>query len=365
MIRNIYFDKLLFIIFLILIIIGIVFVYSALSTYQLYSSNSSIIIKKEILITSLGFLIIILTYLLPISFWKKIAYPLTVLTILLLILVLLIPTSGVKRWINLGFMNFQPSELAKLTTILFLATFIDRKKNEGLNNWSKLLTAFLVPFLISFLILIEPHKGAAGFIILIALLIIGSSYFSLKKILAISSIPIIILVFYIKNSEYAMKRINAFLNPMGGSENSHQVFQSLLAFAKGGIIGDGIGAGTQKLLYLPEIHTDFIFALIGEETGFIGCLFVISLFILLLFRGIYISLNRRDTFTQVLGVGITYMIVVQAAIHILVNVGLFPPTGFTLPFVSYGGSSFLIECISAGILLKISKEPIKSIFYGE
>ncbi len=364
MIKNIYFDKLLFIVFITLMSIGLVFVYSALSTSALYSSKASFLMKKEILIVIVGFTIMILTYLIPIDFWKKLAYPITVLTIFLLIIVLFIPHKGVHRWINFGFMNFQPSELAKLSIVLFLSAFIERKKDENLRSFTKLLIAFSIPFIISLLILVEPHKGAAGFIILLSILIISSSYFSFKKVLSIGILPISIITFFILNSDYAMKRIKAFINPMNGSENSHQVFQSLLAFAKGGFFGDGIGAGTQKLLYLPEIHTDFIFALIGEEIGFIGVLFLIFLFGVLLYRGISISLDKRDIFTQVLGVGITYLITLQAILHMLVNVGLFPPTGFTLPFISYGGSSFLIESVCAGILLRISKEPIKSIFYG-
>ena len=164
-------------------------------------------------------------------------------------------------------------------------------------------------------------------------------------------------------SGYAEKRIEAMLNPIENRTGiSYQVFQSILSFVKGGLTGEGIGGGTQKLKYLPEIHTDYIFALIGEETGFLGAVFVIFIFLLILYRGLKISLNLDDTFSQVLGVGITYMIVIQAFFHIAVNISLFPPTGFTLPFISYGGSSLLVMSAAAGILLRLTKEPKQTIY---
>lgn len=364
MVKNIYFDKLLFIIFFSLIITGIVFLYSAVSVGE-ESEKSSLILRKEIIIITLGILVMTLSYITPIEFWKKFSYISVLITITMLILVFIVSGGSVKRWLDLGFFNFQPSEFAKISIVLFIAYFTHRKKNENLNSWSKLFTVFSIPVFIATLIFFEPHKGAALFILILSILIISSSYYSLPKILTLSIPAFLVFFYFIFHSSYALKRLKAFINPMDGSNSSYQVLQSLLAFAKGGLFGEGIGAGTQKFYYLPEIHTDYILALIGEETGFLGVIFILILFILLLFRGITISLNRNDIFTQILGIGLTYMIVLQALFHILVNIGLFPPTGFTLPFISYGGSSFLINCTAAGILLRISKEPIKSIFTEE
>ncbi len=364
MVKNIYFDKLLFIIFLTLIIIGIVFLYSAVSIGE-ESKKSILIFKKEIIIVTMGILTMFLSYTVPISAWKKFSYISVGITIAMLVMVYIVSGGSVKRWLDLGFFNFQPSEFAKVATVLFIAYFTYRKKNEDLRSWSKLFVVFSIPVFLSILIFFEPHKGAALFILVLSVLIISSSYYSFPKILTLSIPAFLIFFYFIIHSNYAVKRLKAFINPMDGSDNSYQVLQSLIAFAKGGLFGEGIGAGTQKLFYLPEIHTDYILALIGEETGFFGVLFILTLFILLLYRGVSISLNRNDVFTQILGVGLTYMIVLQALFHTLVNIGLFPPTGFTLPFISYGGSSFLVSCMAAGILLRVSKEPIKSIFTSD
>ena len=364
MVKNIYFDKLLFIIFLALIGTGIVFLYSAISIGE-ESKKAALIFKKEIIIVILGILTMFISYTIPISIWKKFSYTAVVITVVMLILVYIVSTGSVKRWLDLGFFNFQPSEFAKVAVIFFIAYFTYRKRNENLNSWSKLFTVFSIPVFIALLVFFEPHKGAALFILVLSILIISSSYYSFPKIFLLSVPAFLMFFYFIFHSEYALKRLKAFINPMDGSSSSYQVLQSLIAFAKGGLFGEGIGAGTQKLYYLPEIHTDYILALIGEETGFLGVLFILTLFILLLFRGITISLNRNDIFTQIVGVGLTYMIVLQALFHTLVNIGLFPPTGFTLPFISYGGSSFLISCMAAGILLRVSKEPVKSLFVEE
>ena len=373
MIRNFYFDKVLVICFLILIILGIVFVFSATSVPSLINNKDPYYyIRREILWSAVSIFFMFVLYLTPIDFLKKIAYPLAVLTVILLVVVLIFPAhvsgTSVKRWLDLGIVRFQPSELAKLSAILFLAYFIHRKKNEKdfFNRWSSLITALSIPSIMILLVLIQPHKGAALFIAVLVFVVLFSSKFSWKKLLLFPALFLPLFLIFIMKSGYAEKRIEAMLNPIENRTGiSYQVFQSILSFVKGGIAGEGIGGGTQKLKYLPEIHTDYIFALIGEEAGFMGAVFVIFIFLLILYRGLKISLNLEDTFSQVLGVGITYMIVIQAFFHIAVNTSLFPPTGFTLPFISYGGSSLLIMSAAAGILIRLSKEPKQSIYRRE
>ncbi len=373
MIRNFYFDKVLVICFLILIILGIVFVFSATSVPSLINNKDPYYyLKREILWSAVSIFFMFVLYLTPIDFLKKIAYPLAVLTVILLVVVLIFPAhvsgTSVKRWLDLGIVRFQPSELAKLSAIFFLAYFIHRKKNEKdfFNRWSSLITALSIPSIMILLVLIQPHKGAALFIAVLVFVVLFSSKFSWKKLLLFPALFLPLFLIFIMKSGYAEKRIEAMLNPIENRTGiSYQVFQSILSFVKGGIAGEGIGGGTQKLKYLPEIHTDYIFALIGEEAGFMGAVFVIFIFLLILYRGLKISLNLEDTFSQVLGVGITYMIVIQAFFHIAVNTSLFPPTGFTLPFISYGGSSLLIMSAAAGILIRLSKEPKQSIYRRE
>lgn len=373
MIRNFYFDKVLVICFLILIILGIVFVFSATSVPSLINNKDPYYyLRREILWSAVSIFFMFVLYLTPIDFLKKIAYPLAVLTVIMLVVVLIFPAhvsgTSVKRWLDLGIVRFQPSELAKLSAIFFLAYFIHRKKNEKdfFNRWSSLITALSIPSIMILLVLIQPHKGAALFIAVLVFAVLFSSKFSWKKLLLFPALFLPLFLIFIMKSGYAEKRIEAMLNPIENRTGiSYQVFQSILSFVKGGIAGEGIGGGTQKLKYLPEIHTDYIFALIGEEAGFMGAVFVIFIFLLILYRGLKISLNLEDTFSQVLGVGITYMIVIQAFFHIAVNTSLFPPTGFTLPFISYGGSSLLIMSAAAGILIRLSKEPKQSIYRRE
>ncbi len=367
MISSFHFDKVLFLIFLLLILVGGIFIYSAISVKALYTSSYLVYIKKEILIFIVGLIALFLGYLIPIDFWKKHGYKIAIFAILLLILVLIFPAEtkkGVKRWLNLGLMRFQPSEFAKFAVVVFVATYLYKKrKDKSITDFQRVLGVFSIPAIIAALVLVEPHKGAAMFIFILTFMLAASSYlpFRYTFLPAIFSIPIFASFIYFSN--YARERIEAFIDPIHAK--STQVLQALMAFAKGGLLGEGIGAGMQKLMYLPEIHTDYIFALIGEELGFVGATSVVVLFLLLLWRGLKISLDRQDLFTQTLGVGLTFMITLQAAFHMLVNVGAFPPTGFTLPFISYGGSSFLIDMLAAGILLRISKEPVKSPFAEE
>lgn len=366
MVREFYFDKSIFISFLILLIIGVVFVYSATFTM----TDSFYYIKRHLMAVFLGLNVGLIAYLLPTAFWKKNSYILFGLSFLLLILVLVLPANpdGAKRWINLFIFNFQPSEFAKFATVVFLANYISKKAQTLKDSWMVVLFIYIVIF--SFVVLpiaIEPHKGAALYILGITFFMLISSKFRLKYILSplFVILPVFVLVFIFK-SQYALSRFKGMIDPNPHTKEGYQSFQSMLAFAKGGIFGEGIGNGTQKLRYLPEIHTDYMFALIGEETGFIGAIIVISLFMYIFYRGIRISMEKKDEFTSLLGIGVTYLITFNALAHMMVNLNIGPSTGFTLPFVSYGGSAIIMNCLYMGILMRISKEPSKVDFlkYG-
>jgi cell division protein FtsW len=372
MVRDFYFDKILLISFLSLVIIGLIFVFSATSVPSLISekANAYFYVKREIIWITLGLFVMLGAYVVPINFWKRFAYPSVILSIILLILVLLFPakvhSTDVKRWLDFGLLRFQPSEFAKFSLVLFFSYFVYLKDENQLQKTESMFAVLLITGLLAGLIIIEPHKGAAIFLTVLIFLLMLSSNFPIKKIITIPLIFTPIFAYFIINSGYAKERFIGLINPIEHrADTGYQAFQSILAFVKGGLLGEGIGNGTQKLRYIPEIHTDYIYALIGEETGFLGAVLVIVIFLIILFRGVKISLKKEDKFTQTLGIGLTYLIVLQALFHILVNVSLMPSTGFTLPFISYGGSSLLMMMVYAGILLRISKEPDKSpIFKG-
>lgn len=361
MVRSFYVDWLIFVSFVLLVIIGIVAVYSATYTS---TTDPFYYLKRHILALVLASIAGYIAFATPISFWKKNAYLIFLISMILLIVVLVLPSdgTGTKRWINLGFFKFQPSEFVKFATVLFLAKHLERKEDK-LNSPEQVIVIYTIVGIVGILVAIEPHKGAALFLFILTGLILFSSKAKLKYVLApVGLIIPVFVVFFIFKSHYAVNRLKGWLNPDPSSKEGYQPFQAMLSFAKGGPFGEGIGMGTQKLKYLPEIHTDYIFSLIGEETGLIGTSLVMILFFIILYRGIKTSLEKEDLFTQILGLGVTYILTMNSIFHIFVNLNLFPSTGFTLPFVSYGGSSLIMSFVYIGILLRISKEPVKVVY---
>ncbi len=356
MVRSKYFDWYIFVAFILLVILGVVFIYSA--TYTA-TTDTLHYLKRHLLAITIASIFLVGAYLTPMHFWEKNAYLIFILALFLLISVYALPTDSTHthRWINLGFFKFQPSEFMKFAMVLFLAKYLSRK-DDILDKKEPVILVYSVLLVVMILIALQPHKGAALFIAFLTLILLFYTRAKLRYIL----FPVFIIlpaffVFFILRSNYAISRFKGLLNPDPSSKEGYQAFQSLVAFVKGGPLGEGIGMGTQKLKYLPEIHTDYIFALIGEETGVIGTLFVILLFSIIFYRGITISLEKDNLFTKLLGVGITYILALNAIFHMLVTLNLMPSTGFTLPFISYGGSSLIMSFIYIGILLRISKEP--------
>jgi cell division protein FtsW len=289
----------------------------------------------------------------------------------LLLLAVFIPkvgitVSGARRWIRLWPSTFQPSELVKLSMVIFLARYISMpyfKKDSFIS--------FLIPIgimaIFQAVFLFQPDFGATinlG-IITITMLILGGTKLRYIMYLAALSIPVLVKLVM---QPYRLKRILAFLDPWSDPQGSgFQLIQSFIALGSGGLTGVGPGNGKQKLSFLPEIHTDFIFSLIGEELGFIGALGVVSLFLFLFYKGMSIA-NRMETgFRYYLAYGLTIMIVLQAIINFSVATGLVPTKGLPLPFISYGGSSLLVNMIAIGILLNLSRglKPVKIKDTGE
>jgi cell division protein FtsW len=254
-------------------------------------------------------------------------------------------------------LSFQPSEFAKLALIIFLAYFLE-KKGDRMETFSKgFLPVLIISGTMISLVMIQPDFGVALFLaaIVLVLLFVGGARVSYLSGSILASIPVVYLL--ISQVDYRYNRILGFLKPWeDSSRSSFQIVQSLLALGSGGLFGTGLGGGSQKLFFLPAPHTDFIFSVIGEELGMVGATITLGLFALFTIRGIRIALLAEDPFGTFLALGITAMISMQAIINMGVVLGLLPTKGLTLPFISYGGTSLLINAMGVGILLNISSK---------
>jgi len=261
------------------------------------------------------------------------------------------------RWIHWGLMSFQPSEMAKPALLLFLAFFLENR-TRNMNDWRNTVLPAVVPTLVFVgLIVLQPDLGTAitcAAITGCVLFVAGIELRYLGYGLLASLVPLYFLVFHVA---YRRARILAFLDPYSDPQGrGFHIIQSLIAVSTGGLTGVGLMEGKQKLFYLPEPHTDFIFAVTAEEFGLIGSLIVVMLFAIFLWRGLDTAMRTQDMFGRLLALGITSMIVVQAFINISVVLGLMPTKGIPLPFVSYGGSSLFFALACVGVLLNISKQ---------
>jgi len=358
---------------LILLGIGLVMVYSSsvdiaaaskLSNYE----NYYYLLRQFIFIT-IGFFIGYICFLIPIYFWQKMAPFLFIMGLVLLILVL-VPgigreVNGSQRWISLGFTNFQPSEVVKLFTIMYASDYVLRKSKQMRTIMKGFLPMLGVIVFTGFLLLLEPDFGALAVITLIALGILFLGGLTYKIFFSLIIFAPISIYFLITSSPYRMERIVGFLDPWADPfGKGYQLTHSLIAFGRGEFFGVGLGGSVEKLQYLPEAHTDFILAVLGEEFGFLGVTIVICLFAYLVLRMFGIakeSIQNKKHFAALMAQGIGLWFGLQGIINMGVNVGLFPTKGLTLPLLSYGGSSILMNIIALSIVLKIDHENRKNI----
>jgi len=305
----------------------------------------------------------ILTFLVMIMDYRKFreyAKPLLLLSIVLLVLVLVPGISrevaGARRWFRFKFLSFQPSELANLALIIYVADFIERKSNYIKHFIRGFLPLMCVLGVCALLILVEPDLGttvALCVVVFIMLFIAGVRAEYLLSVILVSLPALYLLIFSVP---YRRSRMLAFINPWLDPRGSgFQIIQSQIALGSGGIFGVGLGHSRQKLFYLPAAHTDFIFSIIGEELGLIGTLAVIILFIIFIQQGLKIIKNTVDKFGYFLALGLVLMISFKAIINIGVSCGVLPTKGLPLPFISYGGSSFIFDMVSVGILINIAR----------
>jgi cell division protein FtsW len=278
----------------------------------------------------------------------------------LMLLMVLIPglgssKGGATRWFQLGPVAFQPSELAKLSLIIYLAYSLD-KKQANIKSFSiGILPHLIISGALLSLIMLEPDFGTTvtlGTILFLMMFLAGVNLGHLGYLLG-TALPVFYLV--MMGAEYRVKRLTTFLHPWDDpARGGFQIIQSWVAFYSGGIFGQGLGGGRQKLFYLPEAHTDFVFSVLGEELGLIGVLATLGLYVAFVLRGIKVSRGAADLFGCLLGLGITSWIGLQTAINLAVVTGLLPTKGLVLPFLSYGGTSLLVALCGVGILLNIS-----------
>lgn len=302
--------------------------------------------------------------LLPLSFWQRAGAPLLLVSFVLLILVLLPgigrEINGAKRWIGFGLFNVQPSELAKLFTVVFLAGYLVRRREEVRNTWRGFFKPLVLLGMLGFLLLAEPDFGATVVLFgaAIAMLFLGGV--SLLRFIPLASAVLGAGVLVMTSQSYRMQRLLNFVDPWADQFGAgYQLSQALIAFGRGEWFGVGLGNSIQKQFYLPEAHTDFVFSVLAEELGMLGALISVALFVFVSVRALYIGLwaeQARQFFAAYLAYGLAVLWIGQILINIGVNVGLLPTKGLTLPFLSYGGSSLVICCVSLALLLRIEWE---------
>lgn len=351
----------IFTISVILICIGIVMIYSVSSIYawERYK-DSFFFLKRHISFLLFGALLTFLVMIVDYKKFRKYTKPLVLISLFLLVLVL-IPgigreVSGARRWFRFKFISFQPSGLASMAVIIYVADFIARKGNVIRQFLKGFLPSVCVLGIAALLIMAEPDLGttvALGAVVFIMLFVAGARVSYLLSVILASLPMLYILIFSVP---YRRMRILAFLNPWLDPKGSgFQIIQSQIALGSGGIFGVGLGHSKQKLFYLPAAHTDFIFSIIGEELGLAGTLGVIILFMIFIRQGIKIIRYSSDKFGYFLALGLVLMISLKAIINIGVSCGLLPTKGLSLPFISYGGSSFIFDMVSVGILINIAR----------
>jgi cell division protein FtsW len=345
----------------ILIAIGIIMIYSSSSMYAYESyGDSAYYLKRHFLFLIIGFILAFFTMSFDYAKMRRFIKPFLIFSIFLLILVF-IPgigrqAGGARRWINMGPFSFQPSEITKMAMVFYAADVLSRKQSEikdFLYGFMPLMTVLGICVL---LILAEPDLGTAAALFMLIIVMAFVAGINIKH-LALTILPgIFALIGLIAMKPYRIKRITAFLNPWQDPRGSgFQIIQSLIAIGSGGVFGVGLAHSKQKLFYLPEAHTDFIFSIIAEELGLLGSAGVILLFVSFIWLGVRIAHSARDLFGQFLAFGLVTMLSLQVLINMAAVTGLVPTKGLPLPFISYGGTSLVYSMVSVGLLLNIAR----------
>jgi cell division protein FtsW len=354
-------DFVIFFTVLFLLAIGVVMVYSssAVSAYVNYN-DGYFFLKRQLVWAALGIVAMLFTMSVDYHVWRRLANPIIIVTLILLILVL-VPglgkvVNGARRWLGFGSLYLQPSEIAKLSMVLFCSESLARNQDKITSFLRGLLPQLLILLVVFGLILKEPDLGTAlaiGGTVFVLLFTAGAKIYHLAS-LGLAGVAGIVVAIIVE--PYRLRRLFAFSDPWADPlDSGYHIIQSLYAIGSGGLFGVGLGRSREKFLYLPEPHTDFIFAIVGEEMGFLGTVLVLLLFAVFLWRGTRTAIRSGERYAGLLAIGITGLIVGQAILNMGVVSGVLPTTGVPLPFLSFGGSSLVITLFSAGVLLNVSR----------
>lgn len=352
-------DYSLVVIIFMLLTFGLVMVFSASSANAHYVHGDAMYFFKRQFIWAVAGVIIM--FLVSRFHYKKLERYANLLFTVTIVMLLLVPLIGVeaggaKRWLGFGSLTFQPSEFVKITLIMFLAKSLVNHPHRVTQLTDGYIRYMGIIGITAALVLIQPHMSGAMVIALSGCIVLFASGFKIRYFVVsvMGAAPLVYTL--IMTSDYRRKRLTSFLDPFKDKlDESWQIVQSLYAIASGGLYGMGLGQSRQKFLYIPEPQNDFIFAVICEELGLLGAMFVMFLFALLIWKGIMIARNAPDEFSSLTATGITSLVAVQVLMNIAVVTSSMPVTGITLPFFSYGGSSLVILLIAMGILLNISR----------
>lgn len=353
----------LFILTLILSIIGLIMISSSSDSIgERYFNDPYWFIRRQLIWWAISFIFFILASRINYHYYKGFfSNSVIVILIVLLALVLIFGTEigGSKRWLSLWFFSIQPSEFVKIALVILFSSNLDRKYKDNKHIKNIVFPSFFILCVVAILIFLEPDLGSViviGLIIFIVLFVGGLKF---KHLFGLGFIGLAVTVSFLFLEDYRIERIFAFINGIRESgEVNFQISQSLIALGSGNLTGLGLHNSVQKYSYLPEAHTDFIFAIVGEELGLAGTILIVILFILFMFFGIRVCIKTKDYFGRVMAAGLTSIIIVPAIINISVVIGMVPVKGLALPFISFGGSSLLTSMISVGILLNISRHNI-------
>lgn len=355
------FDLVIFYTTIALVLFGIVMVFSASYVQASFKHHDGyFFLKRDIIYAVLGFVGMMFMSNIDYNFWKKNSLPLCIFTVICLALVLTplgIEANGAKRWLGVGGATFQPSDIAKFVTIVITAKVIE-KRYENIKSLTKgVIPILIIPSIFFILIMLQHNMSTAGTLIIVVFIMLFVAGMNMRFVMTMLIAGIGLFGVLVIAEPYRLKRFTAFLDPFQDPLGSgYQVIQSLYAIGSGGLFGLGLGKSRQKYFYIPEPQNDFIFAIIGEELGLIGCILVIMLFVILVYRCVKIAMKSKDIFACMVVIGIGAQIGIQAAFNIAVATSSMPATGVALPFISYGGTSLTVLMGEIGIVLNISKK---------
>ena len=348
----------------VLVVFGIAATYGAASLVTLQGKNAGFgFALRQLAGAAMGGILLLLASRLDYYRWRQLAWPLLLVTLVFLLIPLLPftlalapPVNGARRWVDLGVINFQPSELARLVVVIWCAMLASKKGLQVREFKKGVLPFMLVLGLVSLMILLEPNLSMATLVALLGGLVLFTSGAKIGHFILLAGLGMILVFHQIRDAQYRLARLVTFMNPGDAtSDAGFQINQSLVGIGSGQLFGVGFGEGQQKLGYLPYAYSDFLFSTIGEEWGFVGVVAVVSLFSLFCWLGFRIAKTAADPFGQYLAVGLTATIGLTAFMHMAVSLGLMPTTGLTLPFMSYGRSSQVISLLGTGILINIGR----------